>query len=89
MMLHSQKSNRQVMEILVQILALLVMIVIHEALFTRWLSPLASAIASSTIVTLAFIPFYVRRRRLSAKRVIVAVILSAVLIYLLEIFSRK
>jgi hypothetical protein len=77
------------MEILVQILAFVIMFVVHEVLFTRWLSPLASAIASSTIVNLAFIPFYVHHRRVSAKRVIIAAVSSAVLIYVIEILTHQ
>lgn len=88
-MVNINNESKEVMEIVVQILALVVMFVIHEVLLTRWLSPLASAVASSTIVTLAFIPFYVRRRRVFAKRVMAPVVVSAVLIYLIEIFSHK
>ena len=73
---------------LVEGLVLVITIVLHETLLSRWLTPIASAFASSVLVNLAITPFYLRYRNMSMKRIVVFVVLTAVLICLIEVLSK-
>lgn len=73
--------------ILGETLAVIMTIVIHEALISRWLPPLASAFTSGILVTLAVAPILYRRRLVSGKRLLVGLVSLAGLIYVLAVMG--
>jgi hypothetical protein len=70
---------------LAEIVALVAALIIREAFLSRWLPPLASALAAALIVGLVWTPFYVWRHTAAAplpKRLMVYVLFMAIAVYI-------